>query len=120
MPSALTQIREVIIGGFKEGQTWTISTNNPTQTQTRVKWKSVYYPIGEWVDEFGKKVVITDNFRFTYNNTPHICIFVEVESGGGHGESSVAGKVPKYFREDNLQQSYNPSDIFVDVLLRQI
>lgn len=114
---ALTQIREVIKGGFKEGQTYIVPANNPQPRTARVKWKPAWYPIGEWVDEFGKKVIIADNFRFTYNNIPHICIFVKVESGGGHGEGSCSGKVPKYFREDNLQESYNPSDIFVDVLL---
>ena len=115
--SALAQIREVITGGFKEGQVWTISTDNAPREQVRVKWKPIWYPVGEWVDEFGKKVVITNNFRFNYNNIPHICIFVMVESGGGHGEGSAVGKVPKYFREDTLQESYNPADIFVDVLL---
>lgn len=83
----------------------------------KVKWKSIYYPIGELVDcETGKKCELSAEIRRDYcsiDGRKVIFAFINQASQSGHGEPSISANTPAYFYADTLEQA--PIDSVVEI-----
>jgi hypothetical protein len=76
----------------------------------RIRWKSIYWPYGEWKQEDGTTVPnMPANFRAVYNDRVIIVTSVNQTSPPGHGEGSVTSAVPFYIYEDTME-SFDPRD----------
>lgn len=75
--------------------------------KVKIKWKSIYFPCGKWVNEDGIEVQYKHppeipHFRATIDGKPVLVIMVDRRSGGGHGEPPVEAKVPCFLDEKTL------------------
>ena len=79
----------------------------------KIRWKNVYFPIGEWIDESGVTAKITGNFKCKYQGRDLICTMSQARCDGGHGEPSITANVPSFIDAETL----GPVDVdgFVDV-----
>lgn len=80
----------------------------------KIKWKSIYYPLGEWVYENGYKCDIKGNFRCKVDGVKCIVVMKSVTTPSGHGEPSMTSDQPTAIREDTLEV-VDIKDKFVDV-----
>lgn len=81
----------------------------------KIKWKSIYYPLGEWNDEECNEVKIeANNFKAVLKNRDIIVLMVEEEGGGGHGDPRFKGKAPKYIYADTLEDTDIKYGDFID------
>lgn len=73
----------------------------------KIKWKEIYYPIGEWIDVFERKVEIEGNFKCIINGIDAICIMNKITTPLGHGESSISSFIPKFYDYETLKEIEN-------------
>lgn len=80
----------------------------------KIKWKNVYYPMGEWVNEQGEKVEgPKGNFRARVGDKVILVIMHAVHTPPGHGESSMTGNQPCYLDQITLEP-IDIGDAFID------
>ncbi len=80
----------------------------------KIKWKNVYFPIGEWVDENGVKTQVDLNFRCKHEGRDLICTMIPARCGAGHGEPAMTANVPSFIDAETLAPV--EVDGFVDVV----
>lgn len=66
----------------------------------KIKWKSVYWPLGEWQNEAGDKVEITGNFKAKYEGKDIIVNMVSQTSQAGHGDPAITASIPSFLDID--------------------
>lgn len=69
----------------------------------KVKWKNVYYPFGEWLNEAGEEVDISKGFRAGFGGVNLIVMMTPATSSPGHGEPSMTANRPSFIDEDALE-----------------
>ncbi|MCU2432377.1 hypothetical protein [Enterobacter kobei] len=74
----------------------------------KVKWRSVYWPIGEWVNEEGDVVEITKNFRAKSDDGEILVVMNNETSGGGHGDPAITSPTPSFIHADTLDSLPHP------------
>jgi len=79
-----------------------------------IKWRSIWWPSGEWRDENDKKVNLTGNFMCKINTEWHICVMADKTSAAGHGDPSVTSDVPMFINNHTLKEVKFDGFIFVD------
>lgn len=72
------------------------------QPGMRVKWRSIYFPIGEWVNDAGDVVDIVSSFRAKYGDKDILVVMQESMSPAGHGEPSMTAITPTFIDEKIL------------------
>lgn len=83
----------------------------------KVKWKIIYYPIGELVDcETGAKRELSAEIRRNHcsiGGRKIIFVFTIASCPAGHGEPAMSAEVPAYFYDDTLEPA--PRDSIVEI-----
>ncbi|MCW2477756.1 hypothetical protein [Candidatus Symbiopectobacterium sp. NZEC135] len=76
----------------------------------KVKWRSVYWPLGEWVNDSGDVVDITTNFKGHIAGKSILVIMNNSMSSPGHGEPSITAATPSYIDGESLDSLPEPLD----------
>lgn len=87
----------------------------PPAPGMKVKWRSVYWPVGEWVDENGEVVDITRGFKAINNSAEILVVMSNKTSPSGHGEPSITAPVPLYIHAETLELLPLPTD-FIEII----
>lgn len=70
----------------------------------KIRWRNVYYPLGEWLDENGEQVEVTTGFRALFDSIKIIVMMGNASSAPGHGEPSITAMRPSFINEENLER----------------
>ena len=82
---------------------WVFNLLPRRNNMSKVQWKNVYYPAGQWVDEEGNKITISGNFKCKHNKVDLICVMHSAEGGGGHGDPRFSAEVPSFINATTYQ-----------------
>jgi len=81
----------------------------------KIKWKNIYYPVGNWVDKNGNVFKKAGNFRAKYKNNEILVVHTKIESKGGHGEGIISGFQPTFFDSETLKQIHIYKDEYIEI-----
>ncbi len=85
----------------------------------RIRWKNIYWPAGQWIDENGVRVQPSqENFYATHEGRKIIVHRVPQTSPPSHGEASMTDTVPFYLYADTLEAfvpKLNPTETYSEV-----
>ena len=70
----------------------------------KLKWVSVYYPTGKWIDEHDQEFSINTNKHCKLGDIELIMINTSKQGGGGHGEPRFAAEIPVFYDKVTLEQ----------------
>ncbi|GLY59653.1 hypothetical protein Pcaca05_05110 [Pectobacterium carotovorum subsp. carotovorum] len=84
------------------------------QSGMKVKWQSVYWPIGEWINETGEAVDIVSGFRAKDGDREILVVMNNNRSSPGHGEPSITAPTPSYIDAASLDSLPAPRD-FIEI-----
>ena len=76
----------------------------------KLKWKRVYFPIGEWVDEIGDVINVIDyNFRAFYGGVEILVLMIDKSCEG------ITCGVPHYFNSSTLGEIKLSNNDYIEV-----
>ncbi|HAS1181951.1 hypothetical protein [Enterobacter cloacae] len=76
----------------------------------KVKWRDIYWPVGEWVNEDGDIVEIAGNFRAISGEDDILVIMNNQTSRGGHGDPPITSPTPSFIHAETLESLPKPPD----------
>lgn len=76
----------------------------------KVKWHSVYWPIGEWNNDSGEVVDITSGFRATDGMLEILVVMNNSTSSSGHGDPPITYPTPSFINAETLESLPHPKD----------
>ncbi|OAT32004.1 hypothetical protein M975_1896 [Buttiauxella brennerae ATCC 51605] len=81
----------------------------------KVKWKDVYFPFGDWINDAGDVVDITNGFRAEFGGIRLIVMMTPNTSAPGHGEPSMTANRPSFIDEDALEYCTTVNGNFITI-----
>lgn len=80
----------------------------------KVKWQSVYWPIGKWINEAGEDVDIVSGFRAKDGDREILVVMNNTTSPAGHGEPRISAPIPAYIDAESLDSLPEPRN-FIEI-----
>ena len=83
----------------------------------KVKWKDIWYPTGQWMDDKDVVVQLEGNFFCKHEITGAmlICVMIPTKGPTGHGEAPHTAERPHFIQVEGLQNYEVPKGDWIEI-----